>query len=112
MRVKGERVASDIQKEISSILLFEAKDKDFKNVTITHVDATNDLSFAKIYFTTLDEDRDHVLKDLNNACGYFRSLLADRLDIRHIPELRFIYDESIEYGQRIEKILEEINKED
>ena len=112
MRLKGERVSSDIQKELSNILLFEAKDEDFKNVTITDVEATNDLSFAKIYFTTLDEDRDHVLKDLNNACGYFRSLLADRLEIRHIPELRFYYDESIEYGQKIEKILEEINKED
>jgi len=109
MNLKGERVASDMQKELSNILLFEAKDKDFKNVTITNVDVTNDLSFSKIYFTTLDEDKEHVEKDLNNAEGYFRSLLAKRLDIRHIPELKFIYDKSIEYGLKIEKLIEEIN---
>lgn len=110
--LKGERVASDIQKVLCDCLLTEAKDVDFKNVTITAVEVTNDLSFAKVYFTTLDEDRNHVLHDLNNASGFFRSLVADRLDIRHTPELKFIYDESIEYGQRIEKIIEEINKED
>jgi len=109
MNLKGERVASDMQKELSNILLFEAKDKDFKNVTITNVDVTNDLSFSKIYFTTLDEDKEDVEKDLNNAEGYFRSLLAKRLDIRHIPELKFIYDKSIEYGLKIEKLIEEIN---
>ena len=109
MNLKGERVGSDMQRHLAEILLTEAKDKDFKNVTITDCEVTNDLSFAKIYFTTTDEDRKHVEDDLNNAAGYFRSLLAESLQIRHTPELRFIYDESIEYGQKIEKIIEEIN---
>ena len=107
--LKGERVASDMQRELCNILLLEAKDKDFKNVTITDVDVTNDLSFAKIYFTTLD-NKEKVEKDLNNASGFFRSLLADRLVMRHIPELKFIFDESIEYGQNIERIIKEINE--
>lgn len=112
MNLKGERAGSDIQRELGVILLTEAKDEDFKGVTITHVDVTNDLSFAKVYFTTLNDNREKVLKDLNNAVGFFRSLLADRLIMRHTPELRFIYDESIEYGQKIEKIIEEIHKND
>ena len=112
MKLKAERAASDIQKELGNIMLFEAKDKDFKNVVITDVDVSNDLSYAKVYFTTID-DREKVLKDLNNASGFFRSLLADRLKIRHTPELKFIFDESIEYAQNIENIIKEIhNKEE
>ena len=108
MNLKGERVASDMQRELGNILLLEAKDEDFKHVTITDCEVTNDLSFAKIYFTTTD-DREKVTKDLNNAAGFFRSLLAERLQIRHTPELRFIFDESIEYGQKIEKIIEKLH---
>lgn len=109
--LKGERVSSDMQRELCNILLLEAKDEDFKNVTITDVEVTNDLSFAKIYFTTTD-NRKKVEKDLNNAAGFFRSELSQRLDIRHTPELRFIFDESIENGQKIEKIIEELHKEE
>ena len=109
--LKGERVSSDMQRELCNILLLEAKDEDFKNVTITDVDVTNDLGFAKIYFTTTD-NREKVEKDLNNAAGFFRSELSQRLDIRHTPELRFIFDESIENGQKIEKIIEELHKEE
>ena len=112
MNVKGERVGSEMQKELMDILLFESKDEDFKTVTITDCDVTNDLSFAKIYFTTTEKNKDKVEKDLNEAVGYFRTLLASRLRIRHTPELRFIFDESIEYGQKIEKIIEEIHEED
>lgn len=111
MSLKGERVASDMQKELGNILFLEAKDEDFKHVTITDCEVTNDLSFAKIYFTTTD-DKEKVTKDLNNAAGFFRSLLAERLQIRHTPELRFIFDESIEYGQKIEKIIEKLHEED
>ena len=100
-----------MQRELGNILLLEAKDEDFKHVTITDCDVTNDLSFAKIYFTTTD-DREKVEKDLNNAAGFFRSLLAERLQIRHTPELRFIFDESIEYGQKIEKIIEKLHEEE
>ncbi len=111
MKLKAERAASDIQKELGNIMLFEAKDKDFKNVVITDVDVSNDLSYAKVYFTTID-DREKVIKDLNNASGFFRSLLADRLKIRHTPELKFIFDESIEYAQNIENIIKEIHEKD
>ncbi len=110
MKLKGERVASDLLKELALILLTEVKDEDLKNVTITYATVTNDLSSAKVYFTTLDDEkREKVIKDMNNAAPYFRSELASRLNIRHIPELRFVYDKSIEYGSRIESIIDEIN---
>ena len=112
MKLKGERVASDLLKELSMILLTDAKDEDFKYVTLTYATVTNDLSSAKVYFTTLEDNkRDKILKDLNNASGYFRISLAPKLNIRHIPEIRFVYDESIEYGKRIEDIIEKINEE-
>lgn len=109
MKLKGERAASEIQKELSDILLTEVRDKDLQKVTITFVKVTDDLSFAKVYFTTLDENREKVLRDINNASSFFRTLLADRLDIRHIPELKFVYDDSIEYAQKVEKIINDLN---
>lgn len=113
MNLKGERVASDLMKEISKILLTEIKDEDLQRVTITYATVTNDLSFAKVYFTTLDDyKKDKVIKDMNNAASYFRTELAGRLNIRHIPEIKFIYDESIEYGKKIEDIIDKINSED
>lgn len=112
MNLKGERVASAIVQELGNILLTEVNDEDLKNVTITYATVTNDLNFAKVYFTTLDDEkRDKVVKDMNNASSYFRTELAKRIDIRHMPEIRFVYDESIEYGTKIEKIIEEINKD-
>ena len=110
-KLKGERAASDIQRELANILLEDAKDEDFKHVTITACDVSNDLSFCKVYFTTTD-DRDKVTHDLNNAAGFFRSLLAERLIMRHTLELRFIFDESIEYGQKIEKIIKDLHKDE
>ena len=110
-KVKVERAGSDIQKELSNIIFLEAKDEDFKNVVITGVEVSNDLSFAKVYFTTTD-DIEHVTKDLNNAASFFRTLLSQRLEMRHTPELKFIFDESIEYGQKIENIIKELHKED
>jgi ribosome-binding factor A len=110
-KLKGERAASDIQKELGNILLLEAKDVDFKNVVITGVDVSNDLSYAKVYFTTVD-DKEHVTKDLNNAAGFFRTLLSQRVEMRHTPELKFIFDESIAYGEKIENIIDSLHKEE
>ena len=110
-KLKGERAGTEIQRELGNILLLDAKDEDFKHVTITAVDVSNDLSFAKVYFTTTDE-REHVTHDLNAAAGFFRSLLAERLVMRHTPELRFIFDESIEYGQKIESIIKKLHEDE
>lgn len=113
MSIKIERINSNMIKEISYILANEIKDNDIKFVTITDVKTTNDLSFAKVYFTVLDETRkEETLKALNNASGYIRRELANRIEIRHIPELIFVFDESIAYGQKIENIIDKLHQED
>ena len=113
MSIKIDRIASNIVKEISYILATEVKDNDIKFVTITDAKVTNDLSFAKIYFTVLDENRKkETLLALKNASKFIRRELADRVDIRHIPELEFVYDESIAYGKKIENLIEKIHEED
>ncbi len=113
MSVKIERLNDQFQKEISIILQTEVKDQDIKFVTITGCEITNDLSFCKVYFTVLDDTkRESTLEALKGASSFIRSLLSQRIEIRHTPELRFYYDESIDYGNKIEKIIEKINNED
>ena len=90
----------------------EIKDEDIKFVTITGVETTNDLSFAKVYFTVLDDDKkESTLEALNKATSFIRGELSKRVEIRHTPELKFIYDNSIEYGNHIESIIEKIKEE-
>lgn len=113
MSIKLERLNHNFTEAISQIVAREVKDDDIKFVTITAVDISSDLSYAKVYFTNLiDEDREKVGKALNKASGFIRGKLFDMVEIRKMPELTFIYDESIEYGNKIEKIIEEINKEE
>ena len=113
MNIKIERLESTFVKEISYILMEEIKDEYIKFVTITDCEITNDLSFAKVYFTVLDSSKkEQTIKALNHAKSFIRGELSKRVDIRHTPELTFIFDESIEYGKRIENIIEEINNED
>ena len=104
MSIKIDRIASNLVKEISYILMTEVKDPNVKFVTVTDCKVTNDLSYAKVYFTNLiDADREKVTKALNRASGFIRGKLFDMVEIRKMPELTFVYDESIEYGNKIEK---------
>lgn len=113
MSIKLDRLGHIFTEAISKIINEEVKDDDIKFVTITAVDITSDLSYAKVYFTNLiDNDRDKVEKALNRASSFIRGKLFDKVEIRKMPELTFIYDESIEYGNKIEKIIDEINREE
>ena len=113
MSIKLDRLGHIFTEAISKIINEEVKDDDIKFVTITAVDITSDLSYAKVYFTNLiDKDRDKVEKALNRASSFIRGKLFDKVEIRKMAELTFIYDESIEYGNKIEKIIDEINKEE
>ena len=109
--IKIERLNHAFQQEISMIIMREIKDEDIKFVTITGVDTTSDLSFAKVYYTVLDESRKASTEEaLKGAASFIRTKLAERVDIRHTPELKFIYDTSIAYGEHIEKIIDKINE--
>lgn len=111
--IKIERLNHTIQQEISLILQTEVKDEHIKFVTITGVDTTSDLSFSKIYYTVLDKEKmDSTKEALEKASSFIRTKLAERIDIRHTPELKFIYDTSIAYGEHIEEIIENIHEKD
>ena len=113
MNVKIERLESTFVKEISYILMKEIKDENIKFVTITDCEITNDLSYAKVFFTVFDVNKKQdTIKALNHAKSFIRGELSKRIEIRHTPELSFIFDESIEYGNKIEKIISDIHKDD
>ena len=110
MSVKTDRLGSNFVKVISEILATEIKDENIKFVTITSCDVTNDLSFAKVYFTVFDMDtKVDTIKALEKAKSFIRGEISKRIKIRHTPELRFIFDDSIEYGNKIEKLINDIN---
>ena len=111
--IKIERLNHAIQEEISMILMREVKNEHIKFVTITGVETTSDLSFAKVYYTVLEEEKKKEIEEaLQKASSFIRTKLAEKINIRHTPELKFIYDTSIAYGEHIEKIMEEIKKKE
>lgn len=110
MSVKIERLNHKFAIEISNIIKEEVKDERIDFVTVTDVSITNDLSHAKVYVTVLkNEERDNAIKALNKARGFIEMELSKRVDIRKMPELKFVYDESIEYSNNIENIIERLN---
>ena len=113
MNIKIERLNSTFVKEISYILQNEVKDEDIKFVTVTGCDISSDLSYAKVYVTVLDDSKKNTtLETLNNAKSFIRGELSKRVEIRHTPELKFIFDKSIEYGNKIENLIEEIHEKE
>ena len=113
MSIHTKRLESMLISEISNILMTEAKDEDLKFVTITSMNLANDLSYAKVYFTTLNEDKEKITKELNDASVFIRAIIKKRkLDIRIMTELKFIYDNSMEYGNNIDSLIDKIKKED
>ena len=110
MSVKIDRISSQIMRELSYILAEEVKDSMLKFVTITDCKVTNDLSYARVYYTILDDNKKESSKEsFKQAAGFIRKQLANRIEIRHVPELEFIYDDSIEYGKKIEQKIEELH---
>jgi ribosome-binding factor A len=111
---KIERIESDIKKYIPIIIQRESTDELLKSITITGCKLAHDLSFCKVYFTSLsDLDHKALEKEVNEASSFIRGFLSQKMEIRNTPVLKFEYDESIEYAARIENIIEQIhNKED
>jgi ribosome-binding factor A len=112
MKIRPERVAHLMQREIASILERELRDPRLQGqwVSVTDVEVTNDLSMARVYVSMLDggPSREETLAALENASGFVRRALAPRLGLREMPELRFILDSSIERGARVEEILKRL----
>ena len=111
MSIKIERISDALIEQISYIVSNKVKNKDINFVTITDVKVSSDLGFAKVYFTVLDDSkRDSTLKALKEASGFIRHELRDRIEIRQIPELTFVYDESINEAKKIEDIIGKIHE--
>ena len=113
MSIKIDRLNSVFEKEISKILATEVKNPEVKFVTITGCEITNDLSVAKVYFTVFDENKkDMVTKALDKSKSFIRGEISKKVDIRHTPEIRFVFDESVEYGKKIDSIIDKIHEKD
>ncbi len=113
MSIKTEKIGSNFVREISYILMEEVKDPTIKFVTLTSCDVTNDLSYAKVYFRVLNDNSiDEVIKALNKASNFIEMELSKRIDIRKMPQISFHYDSSFEYGNKIDKLIEEIKESD
>ena len=111
MSIKIDRLNSTFEKEISFILQNEVKDPNIKFVTVTGCEITSDLSYAKVFVTVFDKEKqDEVMKSLDKAKSFIRGEISKRVEIRHTPELRFVFDDSIEYGNKIDKLIEGLHK--
>ena len=109
-KVKLERLNNAFMEQLNIIFGTEIKNPILKKVVVTGCKITNDLSYAKVYFTCFDEDRKEVLKELQESASFIRGEISKRVEIRHTPELTFDYDESLEYAKRIEEKIKEINE--
>ncbi len=112
-KVRVSRVGEQMKKELSQIVQREIKDPRIGFLTITGVEVTGDLQQAKIFISVMgnDEQKDNSLKALQNAKGFIRSEVGKRMKLRHTPDLIFKIDESIEYGSKIENLLNVIKKD-
>ena len=111
---RAQRVADQIQRELSDLLRLHLKDPRVGMVTITAVDVSPDLAQAKILFTHLAgaEHAPATVEALQHAAGYLRSELAHRLKLYSVPRLHFVYDDSIESALRLSKLIDDAIEED
>ena len=108
------RINDEIQKELAS-LLRTVKDPRVSEtmLTITHVDTTSDLRYARVYVSALNcPDEKGLMKGLKSAAGFLRHALGTKIDLRYTPELQFIADDSIQHGAHILEILRQVERQD
>lgn len=106
------KIDEEIKKEISTIISTELKNPHLTGlISVSKVKTTPDLRFAKVYVTMINEkSKKENLSILKQSSGYIRSAIAKKINLRYTPELVFEFDESIEYGSRIDEILKDITK--
>ena len=113
---RSDRVAQEIKKEIAVILQREVKDPRIGMVTVSDVEVSRDLAYAKIFVTFLfNNDQEAIsqgMKGLEKASPYIRTLVGKAMRLRIVPELRFIYDESLVEGMRMSNLVSNVIRED
>lgn len=103
---RSARIADQIQRELAE-LIRDLRDPRIGLVTLTGVELSRDQSHAKVFFTVLGSEADTAGEGLQRAAGFLRSELARRLTTRKVPELHFAYDESVERGVRLSRLIDE-----
>ena len=116
-KIRTERIGAEIKKELSKIIRDDLNDprlSDTAAVSVIEVKVTNDLSFADCYISVLGDTskKEDVLEALNQAKGYIKIPIGDRMRLRSMPEFRFKLDESIEYGAYMDKLIKETIEKD
>ncbi len=108
---RADRVGGQIRKELSLLLHKEISDPRLAEATITAVEVSRDLRFARVYFVSLGgvAESDTVMAGFIRAKGYLKRILAGRLGLRYMPDLTFFYDESFDYGDHIERLLKQLD---
>ena len=108
-------INSEVMKTVSEIIRGEVKDpRDAPMTSVTDAEVTTDLKYATIYVSVLgdDEQSKKTLLGLKSSSGFIRKELARRLNLRNTPELRFVLDESLAYGMKMDKLIDEVIKKD
>ncbi|CAG9607405.1 30S ribosome-binding factor RbfA [Pseudoneobacillus rhizosphaerae] len=113
MSVRANRVGEQMKKELSDIIGRKIKDPRIGFVTVTDVQVSGDLQQAKVYISVLgdEEQRENTLKGLAKAKGFIRTEVGQRIRLRKTPEIIFEWDESMEYGNRINTILHQLQND-
>jgi ribosome-binding factor A len=110
---RPSRVGDQLRAEISELLARHVRDPGIGFLTITQVNVTPDLQIARVYYTTLGDEkaRRDSARALGRAIPFLRRQIGSRLRLKRVPQLEFFFDESIERGDRIERILKDISAE-
>jgi ribosome-binding factor A len=111
---RNQRLGNQLLRTLNELLRFETKDPRLEGVTLTSVDLTRDLSVAKVYFSTLQPDADPapVQEGLERASGFLRGQLGKAIKVRHVPELRFMHDDSAAIGAQIDRLIDGVVQAD
>jgi ribosome-binding factor A len=111
---RSDRVGGLIHKILSEILKKEIADPRLKMATITGVEVTRDLKLARIFFTTPDgrQKKDAAINGFDSARGFIKRKLAYEMDLKYMPDIKFVYDESLEYGAHIDALIKKTKIED
>ena len=108
---RSQKVGDQIQRELSEIIHRELRDPRVGLITLTAVDVSPDCAYATVYFTCLDKDHVRAAEvGLKRATGFLRTQLGKRVKLWTTPELKFAYDESVERGDRLSRLIDSANK--
>ncbi len=109
---RSERVSELVQRKLAEIIQLEVKDPRLPRfVTVSHVAVTDDMAIAKVYVTVLGDKKQALdaVEVLNSAASYLRTVLARSIKLRIVPKLIFAFDETLEYGNRLSRLIDDAN---